>query len=510
MLQQPTMGVDGYFRYSSCSNGNPSDPKSSASVTYSEFAKTDATCGQSPTLTKIIKGGCVATENPNTPDLSYIRPVSCMLDKDVSSDQLTANLPLPVTATQLTGMVVEYQLDTLASQNLVGFSASSVLSCNLRDPTDSWDAIYGLSSALACDDQNKPQLVGYLGTHCSKKSNVLSLPVKPTLSPPWQSSLSYTAHVFTCTPPKVDQEPSGWVTQTYYDKDSCSGSVLSVTGQATGFCARGYNNVSVAMGSQMYTCDGLYLYDTLDCTGPSNKVTSYTAGQCIPNPNNFGLRGNYGAAFKVDCVSGSFPEIPHPFGSQVITMNQYDNNVCAGISSAFAAYPQDSPYTNPQGNSTTVVSCETGLPVLTRTQGETKNPMFTTFSQFLDTTCDYLDPAYTSDFTRGSDLMYYSSQIYSMCERSCAPPPPPTLAFPDAKNAPAYAGAVSGIFFGLCIFFCAIGGIYYYCTRIRPKLIAADQQSLVSKEGRSNDGGDEIPGPGHGGIQVVPSALRRL
>ena len=397
--------AQGSYLYSSC--------VTDSSVQYQEFSSSD--CSGTATVQRTTKGACVPLQDPNSPDVWHVSTVNCFVGVGLP--------PLP------SGMVVQNLFsDCSSSTQPVAFSAQNVLKCNMNPGGNAFTQLYALSNSWACDAATGiPQQVGYLGTHCSKKSLVSNLAQTCAPLMGWQASRYATASSYMCTPPDLPQPPTGWLTQTYFDQSSCAGTVLSVTGQATGVCTVGYNNGSVIVQSSMVQCDGTYLYKSVDCSGPYTKVNALPQKSCQNNVGGFGLSfGGSGASFLVGC-SKEYATIPRPFQGHSIVLWQYGNDLCKGNAVSFRKMPQDQPYVGGNGRYSQLVSCATGSPTLTISLGSSAT---STFSLFLDGGCSYLDQAYTSSSFLTSKtaanplgLAYTSSQLYSSCEGTALPVP---------------------------------------------------------------------------------------
>jgi len=390
----------GSFLFTNCVQG--------VSANYAEWSTPN--CAGTPSVQTIIKGGCTNMTDPNSPDVWHVSSVNCQPN--------ARELPqLP------SGMVLETKFGDCTQTQPVAFSAQSTLKCNMNALGNAFTQLYALSSSYACDDTNgTPQTVGYLGTHCSKKSFVSTLSQSCATTPSWQSGKYSTASQFSCTPPKVLDKPTGWLTQTYFDSSDCSGSVLSVTGQATGVCTVGYDSSSVIVQSKLVRCDGTYLYQSPDCTGTPVTVTSLPQGSCQANSNGYGIRfGGNGGSYSVGC-SNDYSTIPRPYNGHSIVLYQYNNDLCAGDPVTFNKMPQDQPYTSGSVNRpyTQQVSCASSNTATAATLSINLGASATTgFSLFLDTGCSYIDQSYSSALggRRGSNSpVFYSSQQYTSCE----------------------------------------------------------------------------------------------
>lgn len=396
--------AQGSYLYSSCVTG--------VSVQYQEFSSAD--CSGTATVQRTTKGACVPLQDPNSPDVWHVSTVNCFAGVGLP--------PIP------NGMVVQNLYSDCSSTQPVAFSGQNVLKCNMNPGGNAFTQLYALSNSWACDAATGvPQQVGYLGTHCSKKSLVSNLAQTCAPLMGWQANRYATASSYMCTPPDLPPPPTGWLTQTYYDQASCSGTVLSVTGQATGICTVGYNNGSVIVQSSMVQCDGTYLYQSVDCSGPYTKVNALPQRSCQNNGGSFGLSfGGSGASYLVGC-SSDYSTIPRPFQGHSIVLWQYGNDLCKGNAVSFRKMPQDQPYVGFNGRYSQLVSCATGSPTLTISLGSSAT---STFSLFLDGGCSYLDQAYTSSSFLTSKtaanplgLAYTSSQLYSSCEGTVLPVP---------------------------------------------------------------------------------------
>lgn len=383
----------GSYQFSSCVDGE--------SATYREYTGA-LTCTGTPSREIKITGGCTSMKDPNSPDIWHISNVNCYAGD--SLPQLPA------------GMVLSTQYESCDNQLAVAFSAQSTLKCNMSPTDSSFTQLYSLSSRFTCDSSETPHTIGFLGTHCTKRSLQTSLSQQCAAIPSWTPSRYATAESFSCTPDVSPATPSGWSTQTYYDSTDCSGTVLSVLGQATDICTVGYNNRSEIIQSAMTTCDGTYLYDSPDCSGDSTLVNAVPQGSCQRHSPGFGIRfGGSGQSF----ISGCGSSIPQPYNGHSIVLYQYNNDICFGSPIKFAKLPQDAPYVT--SRYTQDVSCSSGSPVMTIKLG---SGAVSTFSQYLDAGCSYYDQAYStqSGFSGGGasfanplGLAYFSSQQYSAC-----------------------------------------------------------------------------------------------
>ena len=417
------------YLFSSCVSG--------VSATYQEFSSTD--CSGPAVVQRSIQGGCVPSKDPNSLDVWHVSSVNCYSG--------TALPPLPP------NMVLQTMYaDCSGAAPPVAFSAQSTLKCNMNDAGNAFTALYALSSSFACDAATgTPQTVGYLGTHCSKRSIVSTLSQSCAALPGWSGSRYATSAAYSCTAQAPQAPPTGWLTQTFFDSADCSGPVLSVMGQATGVCTTGYNNVSAIVQSTMTQCDGgTYLYNSPDCSGPATVVNALAQGSCQPNGGGFGLRfGGSGSSYSVGC-SSDYGTIPMPFNGHSVVLYQYNNDLCSGYPTSFGKLPQDQPYVGGNGRYSQLVSCASGSPP---TLAISISGLSTsTFTLTLDGACSYIDQAHSSSMSAQSrrnaanplGLVYYSSQRYTQCEGTALPSPTDPLAPGPGPAAPGAAATMGG------------------------------------------------------------------
>ena len=216
------------------------------------------------------------------------------------------------------------------------------------------------------------------------------------------------------------------------------------------------------MESMLTKCEGTYVFNsTLDCTGPSVLLNPMPLGSCQSNVNGFGLRiGGSGTAYRTACTS-DYANLPRPFGGNSIVLFQYNNDMCDGPATAFSKLPLEQPYQSTRY--TQVVSCSTGVPVLSLQLGGLS---VAEFSIYMSPDCSYLDQSLTtSSFLQRRTpsnplgLVYFSSQIFSACP--AVNPPTPTLTSVPAPNAQTtalingLAAAVAVLAGGILLAICA-------------------------------------------------------
>lgn len=450
------IGVEiiGHYMFKTCVPG--------VSAVYEEYGPTDHECTGPVTKTQSYTGDCVKAKDPNSADYWYIKAAQCQLG--LSLPQMPSN------------SVLETQVDNCKDNNEVAFTATTTTKCSLNSQASSWNELFSLSNQMYCNDQDVPMINGYLGTHCTTKSNSVQLPTSCTGIPGWEATPYATGSSYSCTPrAALSSTGSGWMMQTHYENSDCTGAIISTTGQAIGVCSMGFNNESVAIGSMETTCDGTrYYQDTTDCTG-LYTLEPVAAGGCVSlagQGRGGPGRGDNGQSYRLSCL----PFNPTPWGSAGITQFQYDNDMCYGSPNSFTTFPQDNPFSSINNLQKAYalraqsVSCSSGKPVLTHTFGGDSSP-HTTFTQYLDTSCSFIDPAYTASMMKygppsqynSKGLVFYRSQVNTGCTIS-APAPTPTdpLAFPKPEDGHRYGGAIAGIVIALLIACCTIGGIYYW------------------------------------------------
>lgn len=475
--------ISGYYKYSACSPG--------VSALYQEFANDNSQCDPSVSpavLTKSLSGACSRTEDPFSGDVFYVQNAQC-----ITGDAMP---PAPDGSVI---MVLYSSADTCADAEAVAFNVSSTSYCSLTDPSSSWSQLNSLSLQHVCTASGQPQQMGFLGTHCTKKSNSVNLPTLCGPIPTWMGLQYALGWKYQCTPPAKPTSPSGWLTQTYYANADCTGPILSMQGQATGTCNVGYNNESLAVSSLMTTCDGTVVYASLDCSGQASRSVSVAQDSCVPTrqgPNRGGMSS--GASYRLGC-STQYDSIPTPFQGLSVTLRTYQNDVCSGPANTFAKLPQDayiSLLSDPKAADayTQLVDCSSGSPVLTTTLGNGRS--FTSYSEYFDTSCSFVDPAYTSQ--RGTNgptalgaghdhVSYYRSQVFSSCSKAAPPPPPPPsgiLTFPHPSDSQNYAGAVAGVVISILIVSLLVGGIWYYYKHYYVKA-QGDRASFLRSPGQS-------------------------
>ena len=394
--------VAGSYLFSNC--------VTSTSALYQEFASSD--CTGKATVQTQFSGGCSRVADPNSNDFFYVSSVNCVY------------AGYPATPTLPPNMVVESLFpDCTKTAQPVAFSAQSTQKCNMNQLNNPFTQLYALSSTFSCDATGNPGTVGYLGTHCSKKSITTALSQSCASLPGWSSSKFASAASYSCNLVVAPAQPTGWLTSTFYANADCTGEVLSVSGQATGVCTKGYNNVSAIAQSSMTTCEGgTLVYNSPDCSGESvpSQHAFQEQGSCQPNSGGFGLRfGGSGAAFRVGCSAYEF--IPMPYNGHSITLKQYNNDLCSGYATAFFKLPQDRPYSGGNGRYEQLVSCASGSPTLKISLAGSAT---STFTLQLDPSCSYMDQAYSTALSAGGrrsaanpfGLAYWSSQLYTTCE----------------------------------------------------------------------------------------------
>lgn len=168
----------GTYRFSSCLQG--------VSALYEEFSSAD--CSGAATVTSSLSGECISIRDPNSPDIFHVRGARCVTG-------LPSVPPLPP------GMVLNTQFGACDDGSPpVAFSAFSTKKCNMNSATDTFAQLYALSSTFRCDN-NAPSTVGYLGTHCSKKSIQTSLSQTCGGMPGWVGSRYANAEKY--SPPSL-------------------------------------------------------------------------------------------------------------------------------------------------------------------------------------------------------------------------------------------------------------------------------------------------------------------
>lgn len=207
----------GSYLFSACIQG--------VSALYQEFSSAD--CSGVAAASTALSGGCASAVDPNSADVWHVQSVQCYTGLQWSS-VATAGVGLPPLPP---GMVLDTQFGACDDGTPpVAFTAFSVLKCNINSAGNVFSALYALSSTFSCDAQGNPGTIGYLGTHCSKKSLVTSLSQSCGAIPAWSGSRYANAERYSCTAAPPAAAPTGWLTQTYFDSADCSGPVLSVSG----------------------------------------------------------------------------------------------------------------------------------------------------------------------------------------------------------------------------------------------------------------------------------------
>ena len=502
----------GYYMYKSCVSG--------VSAVYEEYGSTDSTCAATPTLRTPLTGGCSKLVDPNDPYIFYM----------VSEYLCQAGDAIP---TPPPNAVTEMDIDDCTSSRLVGFTSTTTTKCLMENANSDWTQIFMLSSSLTCDAFNVPQQIGYLGTHCTKRSNQISMPTDCTDKPAWSISDKATAWKYECVAPAAPAVSTGWLTKSYMSNDDCTGYVLSMKGTALGVCVQGFGNESIALGSTLTSCTETRVFDTPDCSG-QYKTLPTNVNTCVPNANAFssGRGGNNGKATFVSCTSQVDP-LPMPFHGNSIVGFQYATDTCWGPAVSFTKYPQDSIYnelvlagiSKKDQPYTQLVSCATGQPILDITMGHHSG--FTDYVQYLDTSCSFLDPANLADMQRygpkdpenPKGLVFSRSQIFTPCMAPASAPPPPEdpLSFPPQSDHSRYGGAVAGVVIAVLIAVATMGGIYYWYTRYYVKSygdalgLMGRRTGAMAASGGGGDAHDDIPSRGGGGgNSSVEFGTRRL
>lgn len=394
------------------------------SALYQEFASSD--CTGKATVQTQFSGGCSRVADANSNDFFYVSAVNCVYTGLSAIPTLPPNM-----------VVQSFFADcTKTTQQAVAFSAQSTLKCNMNQLNNPFTQLYALSSTFSCDAMGNPGTVGYLGTHCSKTSITTALSQSCAALPVWSSSKFASAASFSCSPVADPVKPTGWLTSTFYSNGDCSGEVLSVSGQATGVCTKGYNNISAIAQSSMTTCEGgTLVYNSPDCSGASvaSQHVFMEQGSCQPNSGGFGLRfGGSGASYQVGC--SAYDSIPMPYNGHSITLQQYNNDLCSGYATIFSKLPQDRPYSGGNGRYEQLVSCASGSPMLKISLAGSAT---STFTLQLDHSCSYMDQAYSTALSASGrrsaanplGLAYWSSQLYTACESQ-----PPSLSTAPATS----------------------------------------------------------------------------
>lgn len=336
-----------------------------------------------------LSPSCGSIVDPDTGITVHISSGVCTLDQSIPRS--------------IVGVVIETDYEHCNGPALT-YTAKSTLQCQIN-PENSWTNLYSLSTSYLCaGSERQPQVLGYVGKHCSFPAYAANLSLSCQRSPFWsRDSAPYRA--YTCIPKqKRYPQATGFCYTHTYDSSDCSGSAIMTSGFAIGSCYVGISNTSVAVSSMSFNASGSSIFSSIDCTGSYKFVHQNTFGCQKLRHQRMTSSGQrlFGASSQFSCTNS--PVIPKPTQNSII-QSLYSNDVCFDTPVQFAAYALDRNISFSYGNA--LYSCESGLPTLTTIL---TNNSFSSSTTFLSTRCSYENPSYTP-----GAVVLYSSAMYSSC-----------------------------------------------------------------------------------------------
>ena len=288
------------------------------------------------------------------------------------------------------------------------------------------------SQQYVCAGGTTPQVLGFLGTHCSTPSTLITLSTTCNPKMWWDSSPYYQYVSYTCLPKvrlldnsltvlKVNKyipvqlqvpynpQPTGWFLTKYYSASGCSGTPFYIEGIATGVCLTIYSNASVLLGSVQYSCTGYQQYQSYNCTGPIVSNSTQSSGDTCGKRSTAPSTMYRYATSSVEnlCVTGTTIPVP---STQWIVETYYDNDVCYDAPVQFSAWELDTMIPLRRGSYNTSVTCGSGIPTMTTYL----NSSYVSYSRYLNTQCSYQSPAFTNSRSRVQGVPYTSVR-FSNC-----------------------------------------------------------------------------------------------
>jgi hypothetical protein len=438
--------ISGYYKYdATTANCNAPTP----TVLYSTYS--DDKCTVQTSLVTQTRDCSLYTE-PQSGQSYWMKSVVCYTSS-------TSKTPPTVITTR--GSVTRTGFTDCNAKQATEFESYNSYNCQVNAPNP-YTGLYQGSSTYQCNAEGNPVLQGFLGSHCSTATSLVSLSTKCAANMFMRDALS-TVSAWSCIPNKPKTPAlTGYYYQTMYSGKNCDGNALFMSGQATGVCYTGFNNATIATGSLKANCTGYQLYSDALCTIKQQFVQWDAPGTCKPqsNPRRPGMSVSYSCSKGTSIPTSNVPNT---------VLSYYDNDVCFDNPVQFTSWPLETVISYGSSNRTQQLSCPEGSasPVLVSSMG---SGSYSQITQYLNTQCSYMNPQYTSSFTYGPNLIkvspgpatvdtvIYTSGQYSACPRTVTSGSDVTNGLPPG---PAAGVAILVIFVVACL----SAGCAYYCRR---------------------------------------------